>query len=195
MQIQIKGKQIDLGDALREHVADRLDDAVVKYFGDAIDASVTLASDAGQIRADCAVHVGHDIFVKSHAMDHDPYKAFDDAAARIEKQLRRYKRRLRDHHTTQKDLAAQLISAQDYIVAPVEAEDGTIEDDTPLGDNPAIIAETRASVPTCSVSDAVMRLDLTSDRVLMFKNMGNDRLNVVYRRDDGNIGWIDPQGA
>lgn len=190
MHIIIEGKQIDLGDALREHVRDRLTEAVGKYFGDAIDASATFARDAHTIRVDCSVHVGHDIHLKSHGGGLEAYVAFEDAAGRIEKQLRRYKRRLKDHHAHQRQLGVAPMSAQDYTIARENPD--VDESDLPHGDNPTIIAENRASVPACTVGDAVMRLDLADQPVLLFRNLGNDRLNIVYRRPDGHIGWIDP---
>lgn len=189
MHITIEGKQIDLGDALRQRVSERLTEAVGKYFGDGIEGSATFSREAHEIHVDCAVHIGQDIFLKSQGRHNDAHSAFENAADRIEKQLRRYKRRLRDHHAKQKQMGLAVTAAQAYVLAPDETEDDT---ETVTGDNPAIIAETRASVPTCTVSDAVMRLDLGQLPVLMFRNIGNDRLNVVYRRSDGHIGWIDP---
>ena len=190
MHIIIEGKHIDLGDALRQHVRDRITDAVGKYFGDAIDASATFARDAGTIKVDCSVHVGHDIHLKSQGGGHEVYAAFEDAAGRIEKQLRRYKRRLKDHHSHQRQLGIAPVMAQDYTIARDDREED--DDDVPHGDNPTIIAEGRTGVPACTVSDAVMRLDLAGQPVLLFRNLGNDRLNIVYRRPDGHIGWIDP---
>ncbi|PJK31529.1 ribosome hibernation-promoting factor, HPF/YfiA family [Minwuia thermotolerans] len=189
MHITIQGKHIDLGDALRQRVTERLEAAVGKYFGDAIEGSATFAKDSGDIRVDCQVHVGQDIYLKSRGSAADAHSAFDDAANRIEKQLRRYKRRLRDHHARQHQLGQPARAAQDYVIA-AQTEDEEPEADR--GEHPAVIAETRAYIPSCTVSDAVMRMDLADSPVMMFRNLGNDRLNVVYRRPDGNIGWIDP---
>lgn len=189
MHITIQGKHIDLGDALRQRVTERLDAAVEKYFGDAIEGTATFAKDARGIQVDCQIHVGHDIYLKSRGSAGDAHSAFDDAANRIEKQLRRYKRRLRDHHANQRQLGVAAAAAQDYVIAAqTEAE----EPEEDRGEHPAVIAETRAYIPACTVSDAVMRMDLADTPVMMFRNLGNDRLNVVYRRPDGNIGWIDP---
>jgi ribosomal subunit interface protein len=188
MHITIEGKQIDLGDALRQRVTERLEAAVSKYFGDAIEGGATFARDARGVQADCQIHVGHDIFLKSRGSAGDAHSAFDEAAGKIEKQLRRYKRRLRDHHAKQRQDEA-ILAAQDYVIA-AEPEDA--ESVAPSGEHPAVIAETRSTIPACTVSDAVMRMDLADQPVLMFRNLGNDRLNVVYRRPDGHIGWIDP---
>lgn len=194
MKITIEGKQIDLGDALRERAEDRLVEAVGKYFGDGIDGSITFSRNGQMIQADCAVHIGHDIFLKSQGSDSDAHGAFDRAAERIEKQLRRYKRRLKDHHARQKQDGLANLMAQDYTLASDDTESDEVETDTAEA-HPVIIAETTASVPSCTVSDAVMRLDLANQSALMFRNLGNDRLNVVYRRSDGHIGWIDPAQA
>lgn len=196
MKITIEGKQIDLGDALRQRAEDRIVDAVGKYFGDGIDGSITFSRNGQMIQADCAVHIGHDIFLKSQGSDGDAHGAFDLAAERIEKQLRRYKRRLKDHHARQKQDGLANLMAQDYTLASDENETETDDLETGGADaHPVIIAETTASVPSCTVSDAVMRLDLANQSALMFRNLGNDRLNVVYRRSDGHIGWIDPAQA
>lgn len=189
MHITIQGKHIDLGEALPQRVTERLEGAVEKYFGDAIEGSATFAKDANGVQVDCQIHVGHDIFLKSRGSAGDAHAAFDDAAEKIEKQLRRYKRRLRDHHADQKR-AGSVAAAQAYVLAAEEQDND--EDDTAAGDNPTIIAETRSSIPHCTVSDAVMRMDLGDLPVVMFRNIGNQRLNVIYRRPDGHVGWIDP---
>lgn len=189
MDIQINGKQIDIGDALREHVSGRIEDRVSKYFDRAVDAQVTFSREAHLIRVDCSVHAGHAIVMQSHASSADPYAAFDQALDRIETRLRRYKRRLRNHHAAAKAAAAELVAAADYVLAG-EPEGG----DEPEELQPLIVAETRTELPTTTVGGAVMRLDLSGAPVMMFRNSAHGRLNVVYRRPDGNIGWIDPQG-
>ncbi|WP_417517538.1 ribosome hibernation-promoting factor, HPF/YfiA family [Minwuia sp.] len=188
MHITIQGKHIELGDALPQRVTERLEAAVSKYFGDAIEGSATFTKDAGGVQADCQIHVGQDIYLKSRGSAGDAHAAFDDAAEKIEKQLRRYKRRLRDHHADQKRVGAAA-AAQAYVLA---AEQAAEQEDEPQGDAPTVIAEMRDFIPACTVSDAVMRMDLADQPVMMFRNLGNDRLNVVYRRTDGHIGWIDP---
>lgn len=186
MEIQVNGKQIDIGDALRAHVSERIEDRVSKYFDRAVDAHVTFSREAHLIRVDCSVHAGHAIVMQSHASAGEPYAAFDQALDRIEKRLRRYKRRLRDHHAASK---AELAAAAAYVL-----EAGDEEDEAPEDLQPLIVAETRLDIPTTTVGGAVMRLDLSDAPVMMFRNSAHGRLNVVYRRPDGNIGWIDPQG-
>jgi len=187
MDIQVHGKQIDIGDALREQVVDRLDDGVSKYFDSAIDANITVSREAHLFRVDCSVHVGHGIRLQSHGEGVDPYAAFDIALERIEKRLRRYKRRLTDHHQRQRDVLESQ-QAMSYVLAG-----GDDEAEEELADHqPIIVAETTTDVPTVTVGDAVMRMDLAEAPIFMFRNSAHGGLNVVYRRNDGNIGWIDP---
>jgi len=187
MDVQVNGKQIDIGDALRSHVIDRMAERVSKYFDRAVDGHVTFSREAHLIRVDCAVHAGHGIDMQSHASAEDPYASFDQALDRIEKRLRRYKRRLRNHHHAGKgDLES--VPAASYVLA---GEDEAAEEPEDL--LPVIVAETRTEIPTTTVGAAVMRMDLADSPVFMFRNSAHGGLNVVYRRPDGNIGWIDPQ--
>ncbi len=185
MEIEIKGKKIDVGDSLTGHMRDNLSTGVTKYFANPVDGSVLLAKDAHEFRCDILVHVGKDIEVQGRANAEDPYAAFDGALDRITKQLRRYKRRLRDHHKD-KDPSTHLL-AQQYVIEP---EDETHEE--PESGDPAIVAEIATKIETLTVSEAVMRMDLADVPTMMFRNSAHGGLNVVYRRDDGNIGWIDP---
>lgn len=187
MDIQVYGKQIDIGDALREQIVDRLGDGVSKYFESAIDAHITLSREAHLIRVDCSVHVGHDIRLQSHGEAPDPYAAFDLALERIEKRLRRYKRRLTDHHQRQRE-SFESQQATSYVLAG--EDDESVEE--PSADQPIIVAETTTDIPTVTVGDAVMRMDLAEAAVFMFRNSAHGGLNVVYQRADGNVGWIDP---
>lgn len=189
MEIQVNGKQIDIGEALREHVTGRIEERVSKYFDRAVDAHITFSRDAHMIRVDCSVHAGHAIVMQSHASAAEPYAAFDQALDRIETRLRRYKRRLRNHHTASKEVTAELVAASTYVL---EAEEEGSEEPDDL--QPLIVAEMKMEIPTTTVGGAVMRLDLSDAPVMMFRNSAHGRLNVVYRRPDGNIGWIDPQG-
>lgn len=192
MQVSITGKQIDVSDAFRSQVEGRLATVVDKYFGNAIEAHVTLSRDGNRFRVDCAVHVGHGIHLNSHGAGIDAYGAFEGAAARLEKQLRRYKRRLRDHHSKQKHARENAVPAQSYVLAAA-MENPALDGEDAANAAPAIIAETETTLPTCSVVEAVMRMDLADAAVLMFQNSAHGRMNVIYRRPDGNIGWIDPK--
>jgi len=187
MQILITGKQIDVGDALRRHVEDRLGNGIAKYFANPIDCHVVFSREGHGFRVDCAVHVGHGINVQSQADADDIYAGFDVAADRAEKRLRRYKRRLRRHHERGR-AAEEAVFAQSYVLA---AEQPEREDEVAEEFQPVIVAESTSTLHARSVGEAVMALDLGEPPVVLFRNAGNGRLNAVYRRADGHIGWID----
>ncbi len=192
MQISIKGKQMDLGDALRAHITDKLEDLNEKYFNRAIDAQVTMSPEGHAFtKTHISIRVGKDISVMADAQDTDHYASFDAASEKVAKQLRRYKKRLRDHHERLEE--NNVISAQNYVLTP-EPEATSENHVEPDNKEPAVIADMVTNIQTMSVSEAVMRLDLSGENALMFKNPKHDGLNMVYRRTDGNIGWVDPQG-
>lgn len=188
MNLIVKGQQIDVGDALREHVRAGLDGVFGKYFGDAIDATVTFSRDAHLYRASVSAHVGRGIMAQSEATADQPYIACDQALDRLAKRLRRHKRRLRDHHK----IPVETQSAGLYVLAPA-SEDEEAPSGTANG-RPAVIAEMKTEIATLTVSEAVMRLDLADGGAMMFVNRAHGGLNMVYRRPDGNVGWVDPQG-
>lgn len=187
MDITVKGKNLDIGDALRGHIEGQIDASVSKYFERAIDATVIVSKEANEFRADISVHPGRGILVQGRGLATDAYAAFDAAVQRIGKQLRRYKRRLHDHHKTS---AGEAISAQYTILQP-ESEDEEVS----VGGQPAIIADMPHDIDSLTVGQAVMRMDLADAPVLMFRNSAHGGFNVVYRRTDGNIGWIDPKNT
>ncbi len=188
MQISVTGKQLDVGDSLRAHINESLGATVQKYFGKAIDAAVVLSRDARMFRADITVHVGKGIQVRAHDVADDAYAAFDVSLANLGKRLRRHKRRLRDHHKSRAEDSGE--SAQTYVLAaPADAAES---DHAPTRETPVVIAEATSTIEPLTVSEAVMRLDLADMAAMVFRNAGNGALNVVYRRPDGNIGWIDP---
>jgi len=188
MLFQVSGKQIDIGDALRTHVETELGVIVDKYFERAIDAGVVFSREGHTFRTDCSVHVGSGIAVQCHALANDIYASFDMAASRVEKQLRRYKRRLRNHHGNRKPVAAETQTASAYVIAWPD-DDGP---EQPVDAAPVIVAESAAEVATLTVGEAVMRMDLADQPAMMFRNSAHGGLNMIYRRPDGNIGWIDP---
>jgi len=194
MQLTVTGKQVDIGEALRRQVEASLDAIFGKYFGTAIEAHVVVSKEAHLTCAEISIRVGRGgIVVNAHAAASEAYAAFDAAAERVAKQLRRYKRRLRDHHArTREPLAEE--RAIDYVLAPVEdsedEESATVEDS---GGAPTVIAEMSTELPHLTVGEAAMRMDLADAPVLLFRNRSHGELNLVYRRPDGNIGWIDPE--
>ena len=186
MDIRVSGHQIDTGSALQDHASERLQGISEKYFNRALSSTVTFGkAPANGFASDIVMHVNQGLILKSHGEAHDAHQAFDQAAEKIEKQLRRYKRRLKDRHE-QADHAAREEEAAYTVFAAGEPE-GEV-----LAEAPPVIAETRTDIPVVSVSDAVMLLDLRHTNALFFKNAGTGRLNMVYRRDDGSIGWVEP---
>ena len=193
MQLTVTGKQVDVGGALRRHVQTNLDAFLGKYFRTAIEAHAVFAREAHLIRTDLSLHVGRGIMIKSAATALDYYPAFDAAAERLAKQLRRYKRRLRDHHARLRSQAENSEeTARAFVLAPLddEAETETATDSDATA--PVVIAEMSTELPRLTVGEAVMRMDLADAPVLLFRNRSHGQLNVVYRRGDGNVGWIDP---
>ncbi len=190
MQLSVQGRQIDVSDAFRNHVEDALGTIFNKYFGDAIEASVTLSREAHLLKAVVTAHVGRNIQLTAQGEAEAPYTAFDMAADRLSKRLRRHKRRLRDHHKAESGLES--IPAQQYILAGTAAENE--EDVQADGGQPAVVAEMTTEIPTLTVGEAVMRMDLAELPAMMFRNKAHGGLNMVYRRPDGNIGWVDPRG-
>lgn len=177
-----------MGEALRLHIEDAIESTTEKYFSDAIDATVVLSRESFRIRATISMHVGRGIHVRAHEEADDAYAAFDVALAHFAKRLRRNKRRLRDHHRD-RDTAAGSANAPEYVLAPQSEDDGA--DTAASDDNPVIIAESQTVIENLTVSEAVMRLDLADAPAFVFRNSKHGGLGVVYRRDDGNIGWID----
>ncbi len=186
MEIRVSGHQLATGSALQEHAAERLGAISEKYFSRALSSAVTFGKAPANAFA-CAIvlHVNQGLVLKRHGQAHDAHPAFGQAADKAEKQLRRYKRRLKDRHEQANHAARQEEAA--YTV--FDAGDPEAEE---APDAPPVIAETRTDVPEVSVADAVMMLDLRHTNALFFKNAGTGRHNMVYRRDDGSIGWVEP---
>ena len=199
MQLTVHGKQIDVGEALRTHVTDKLEDINQKYFNHATDATVTFSKEGhghGLTKSLIHIRVGKNIMVLADDTEPDPYAAFDKAADKVAKQLRRYKKKLRDHHERlEQSPDLEIIRARDYILASTSEEnkEDEIDDGVAVGDDPVIIAEMTTDIQTTSVSDAVMRMDLAGQSALLFRNASHNGLNMVYRRADGNVGWVDPE--
>jgi ribosomal subunit interface protein len=191
MDIRVSGHQVDTGDALRQHVDERLQGIADKYFSRSISAQVTFGRgphDNGFV-CDIIAHVMQGVILKGHGQNSDAKPAFDAAAAKIETQLRRYMRRLKSRQSASAAAVGEFDGDAGYTVFQSADE---IEEPA---DNPLIIAETRVDVPEASVSDAVMMLDLRNTAALLFRNSGTGAYNMVYRRNDGTIGWVEPQRA
>ena len=192
MRIQVSGKQIDIGDALRTHVEDRLTEAVGKYFDRPVDAVVTFSKDRHEYVSDSSVHLPTGMIVQAKARAGEVYACFEGGLERMEKQLRRYKRRLRDHHRTRAEEPILAMGAQSYILEGAQDDEDYTEPDSL---QPVIVAEMETKVPHLSVGEAVMQMELAGAHLLVFRNDAHGGVNVVYTRDDGNIGWIDPRNT
>jgi ribosomal subunit interface protein len=182
MKVMISGKHVEIGDSLRSHIEEKLQQVTQRYVADAVEGGVTLAKENHLFRAEISLHVSHNFIVRAHDEDVDPYRSVDLAMAKLEVQVKRYRTRLRDRRRGEGQSAD--IPAQYYVLEGKTTEDA--------GDNPLIIAEMGSEILNLSVGEAVMRMDLSANPVMMFRNNMNGQLNVVYRRDDGHIGWIDP---
>lgn len=190
MEIRVSGHQIETGEALQSHVSDRMNAIADKYFSRAIGAHATFGKGPhDSFQCDIVAHVMQGLVLKGHGQAQDAHVAFEGAAERIEKQLRRYMRRLKDRNGSgaPSPTVDEIQDNANYIVF----DGGSEEEDA--GDAPAIIAETRVDIPNSSVSDAVMMLDLRNTNALLFVNSKTGAHNMVYRRSDGTIGWVEPQ--
>jgi ribosomal subunit interface protein len=191
MDIRVSGHGVDTGDALRAHVESRLGAMTEKYFARAHSAHVTFKKgphDHG-FGCDIVAHVMQGVVLKGSGSATEAHPSFDGAAEKIERQLKRYKHRLKDRHGNGLEGLPVIEADAGYTVFDAKDEPEAV----PVGDHPPIIAETRVDVPEASVSDAVMMLDLRNTNALLFKNLGSGVFNMVYRRGDGTIGWVEPQ--
>jgi len=183
MKVMISGKHVEIGDSLRSHIEEKLLQVTQRYVGEAVESTVTLTKERHLFFTEISLHVGHNFVVRAQEEDTDPYRSVDLTIAKLEAQMKRYRTRLRDRRRGETQNGNT--PAHYYIL------EGNAEEDT--GDNPLIIAETGSEILNLSVGEAVMRMDLSASPVMMFRNNMSGQLNVVYRRDDGHIGWIDPK--
>jgi ribosomal subunit interface protein len=185
MQVQVSGHHLDVGDALRTHATERLEAAVTKYFDRPVDGQVTFSKQGHEFRADCSAHLSSGLRVNAQGSANEVYASFEAALERLEKRLRRYKRRLKNHNNTNKaELPAEAYPS--YVIEAGDEQEEIAEDAQPV-----IIAEGTTAIPVLSVGDAVMQMDLGDAPFVMFRSGSEGGLNLVYRRTDGNIGWID----
>jgi ribosomal subunit interface protein len=186
MKTTITGKHLDIGEALKSHIEKSVSEMIAKYFGDALEVHVNLSKGpAHNFETELSFHISRHFIVRAHAEDPDPYRSVDLALTKLDKRTQKYKTRLRESRRQDGALEKELAPALSYILN-AETEDNGL-DPTPL-----IIAEMASTVPTVCVSDAVMHMDLLEQQAILFRNVNSGRMNVVFRRQDGNIGWIDP---
>lgn len=191
MDIRVSGHQLDTGEALQTYVADRLNAMVEKYFSRALSSQVTFGKGPnGSFTSDIVTHVNKGLILKSHGDAHDVHLSFDQASEKLDKQLRRYKRRIQDRHQQAAHSLAEEEAAYTVFAPPAATLD---DEEEAVADAPPVIAETTADIPEASVADAVMMLDLRDTAALLFKNAGTGVHNMVYRRRDGSIGWVEPR--
>lgn len=198
MQVQVTGKHVDVGEALRTRVADELSNSIGKYFDrGGGGADVVVSREGHSFKVDCSVTLASGQQLTTHGLGGDAHMAVDAAVSKMERRVRRYKRRLKDHHL--QALAKQQEVAAYFVLQPTDFEEEEQEETGIDGESivafpePMVIAETETPVRTMTVSMAVMQLDLTEAQAIMFRNAAHGGLSVVYRRGDGNIGWIDPE--
>ena len=190
MRYQITGKQIDIGEALQSYVKEQLNEVVGKYAQRPTDIMIVFSKTGTEFACETTVHLSTGLTAQAKSHGFDIYPTFDLCCEKMEKQLRRYKRRLKDHHR-ERSQPVEAIGASTYVIAAGEGgEDDYAEPETLT---PVIIAELQTKIPSISVGEAVMQMELSEAPVLVFRNEGTDGVNVVYRRDDGNIGWIEPE--
>ena len=194
MSFRVSGKHIELGQALRERISARVLEALEKYFDGGFSGHATVGKEAFGFHTECVVHLDSGIVLRADSMAADAYLSADQAASNLEKRLRRYHRRLKDNHNSSRsngrtpDDDIPVIDAPSYVIAAPQHDD---EDET-AAFNPVIIAESTTALKRCSVSEAVTELDMTGVPVIVFRHATHGRINLVYRRADGNVGWLDP---
>jgi ribosomal subunit interface protein len=197
MTLRVSGKSISIGEALRGRVSERTEEVLRKYFDGNYSGHITLSKDGFGFRTDCALHLDSGITLEADSNAADAYASADQALLMIEKRLRRYKSRLKDRSSRKAHAASAALAeingavALDALSYVIEAPASDAEDEMD-GYNAVIIAEATTSLRRCSVSDAVMELDLTGAACVVFQHGSSGRVNIIYRRTDGNVGWIDP---
>jgi ribosomal subunit interface protein len=199
MRIRVSGKDIDIGEALQTHVNAELSESTGKYAGRPTDATVTFSRDGFGYACEVFIHLSTGLTAQANGHAAEIYAAFEQAREKMAKQLRRHKRRLKDHHKERPE-PVQMVAASAFVLAPFDEDaDEDLEDEAAVNGadgaapGPTIIAEMQTRLPSLSVAEAVMQMDLAHAPVLVFRNEKGGAINVVYRREDGNIGWIDPR--
>jgi ribosomal subunit interface protein len=188
MAIQVNGKQIDIGQALKTYVENKIDEIITKYSTKNIDSNITFSKDRHEFLCDITSHLATGITTQSKGKSDNIYESFDAAINKVEKQLRRYKRRLKNHHNVRKE-PIEFSNAPSYVISGNVSD---LESEKKESLQPVIIAELETRIPKLSVGEAVMQMELIGSNMLIFRNSSNNSINVVHFREDGNIGWVDP---
>jgi ribosomal subunit interface protein len=190
MRYQISGKQIDVGEALQTHVKAELGEVVEKYAQRPTECVVVFSKSAHEHVCEAVIHLSTGLTAQAKGHANEIYAAFESCREKMDKQLRRYKRRIRNHHSNRSG-PVEFGGASSYILAGTEDADEVEPDSL----TPVVIAEMETKIPSITVGEAVMQMELAGQKMLVFRNEGHGGVNVVYRRDDGNIGWIDPRNS
>ena len=188
MNVQINGKQIDVGSSLSTHAKDKVTEIITKYSKSATDSTITFSKDRYEYFCDIFINLATGMNVQAKGKAIDIYDSFEDSLEKIDKQLRRYKRRLKNHHNDRKK-PIEFMYANSYIISNQNEEDSHKKESL----KPLIIAEMQEKIPTISVGEAVMQMELSGANMLIFRNSSHQKINVVHLREDGNIGWVDPE--
>ncbi len=188
MAIQINGKQIDIGQALKSYVEKKIDEIIAKYSTKNIDSNITFSKDRHEFLCDITSHLATGITTQAKGKSDHIYESFDNALNKVEKQLRRYKRRLKNHHIDRKE-PIQFYNVPSYVISSTDSD---LESEKKESLQPVIIAEIETRIPKLSVGEAVMQMELIGSNMLIFRNSSHNGINVVHFREDGNIGWVDP---
>ena len=189
MTLRVSGKNLDIGESLRRHVLEKVEAVVARYFDGAVGGHVVITRDGSGYRSDCTLRLSSGVTLHAEGRAHEPYPCFEQAADKIEARLRRYKQRLKGHATGGPGLA----KVANYTVEAYTVETPPREEEEPEGGfNPVVVAEGAEALKSLSVASAVAELDLTGAPVVVFEHAGSGRVNIVYRRRDGAIGWLDP---
>lgn len=191
MRYQISGKQLDIGEALQTHVKAELGETVEKYSQRPTDAVVVFSRNAHEMLCEATIHLSTGLTATAKGQATEIYAAFESCRERLDKQMRRHKRRLKDHHQNRNSRPVEFAGGSSYILAATDEPEESEE----IALQPMIIAEMETKVPEVSVGEAVMQMELSGYKFLVFRNEGHGGVNLVYRRDDGNIGWIDPRNS
>jgi ribosomal subunit interface protein len=191
MPLRVSGKNLDIGESLRTHVLEKVQTLIARYFDGKVTGHVVMSPEGSSFRTDCSLHLSSGVNLQSEGRAHEPYASFEQAADKIERRLRRYKKRLKEHaggHEASAEARERLELAKFVIEAP--ADDET---EAPVDYSPVVVAEGSQPLKTLSVASAVAELDLTGAPLIVFQHATSSRINIVYRRRDGAIGWLDPR--
>ncbi len=187
MTLRVSGKNLDIGEALRQHVLEKIEATVTRYFNGSVGGHVVMTREGSGYRSDCTLRLSSGLSMHAEGRAHEPYLCFEQAADKIESRLRRYKTRLKGH--TAASAANAWGKVENYLIEQPREE----EEEPAGGLDPVVVAEGTEELKSLSVASAVAELDLTGAPVIVFQHAGSGRVNVVYRRRDGAIGWLDPQ--